>query len=406
MDIGQSFSLAVKSLMASKMRALLTMLGIIIGVSAVILISGMGNGLTNHVEETFTSLGSNIVTAIALFQTDTKYVDLDKLESFVEETEGIKYYAPYTQHSGVTVKVDGENASTTIYGTNQDYASIRDRGIASGRNIQYLDVKREQRVCVVGSHVIEELFGKELTNDEIIGRNLKIDGNSFKIVGIMEEKASGMAGGDDDMILIPYPVAQKLFNTEYVNMFYFTYENGDVSEEVIDKIDKHFYNIYNQTGLYGQLADDEDDYYFIMDAQSMMEEMYEMLDTITSILVAIAGISLLVGGVGIMNIMLVSVTERTKEIGIRKAIGANKWDVLSQFVIEAITTSVIGGTIGILLGIFFTGVASTILGIEGAVTLESVAIAVGISSLIGIVFGYLPAKKAADMHPIDALRHE
>ena len=406
MDIGQSFSLAVKSLMASKMRALLTMLGIIIGVSAVILISGMGNGLTNHVEETFTSLGSNIVTAIALFQTDTKYVDLDKLESFVEETEGIKYYAPYTQHSGITVKADGENASTTIYGTNQDYASIRDRGIASGRNIQYLDVEREQRVCVVGSHVIEELFGKELTNDEIIGRNLKIDGNSFKIVGIMEEKASGMAGGDDDMILIPYPVAQKLFNTEYVNMFYFTYENGDVSEEVIDKIDKHFYNIYNQTGLYGQLADDEDDYYFIMDAQSMMEEMYEMLDTITSILVAIAGISLLVGGVGIMNIMLVSVTERTKEIGIRKAIGANKWDVLSQFVIEAITTSVIGGTIGILLGIFFTGVASTILGIEGAVTFESVAIAVGISSLIGIVFGYLPAKKAADMHPIDALRHE
>ena len=406
MNIGQSFSLAVKSLMASKMRALLTMLGIIIGVSAVILISGMGNGLTNHVEETFTSLGSNIVTAMALFQTDTKYVDLDKLESFVEETEGIKYYAPYTQHSGITVKVDGENASTTIYGTNQDYASIRDRGIASGRNIQYLDVKREQRVCVVGSHVIEELFGKELTNDEIIGRNLKIDGNSFKIVGIMEEKASGMAGGDDDMILIPYPVAQKLFNTEYVNMFYFTYENGDVSEEVIDKIDKHFYNIYNQTGLYGQLADDEDDYYFIMDAQSMMEEMYEMLDTITSILVAIAGISLLVGGVGIMNIMLVSVTERTKEIGIRKAIGANKWDVLSQFVIEAITTSVIGGTIGILLGIFFTGVASTILGIEGAVTFESVAIAVGISSLIGIVFGYLPAKKAADMHPIDALRHE
>lgn len=406
MDIGQSFSLAVKSLMASKMRALLTMLGIIIGVSAVILISGIGNGLTNHVEETFTSMGSNIVTAMAIYQTDTKYVDLDKLEAFADETEGIKYYAPYTQHSGVTVKVNGEDASTTIYGTNQDYASIRDRGIASGRNIQYLDIERQQKVCVVGSHVIEELFGKEVTNDELIGSNLKINGDSFKIVGIMEEKASGMAGGDDDMILIPYPVAQKIFDTEYVNMFYFTYENGEVSEEVVDKIDKYFHNIYYQTGLYGQGSEDDRDYYFIMDAQSMMEEMYEMLDTITSILVAIAGISLLVGGVGIMNIMLVSVTERTKEIGIRKAIGANKWDVLSQFVIEAITTSVIGGTIGIILGIFFTGVASTILGIEGKVTFESVAIAVGISSLIGIVFGYLPAKKAADMHPIDALRHE
>ena len=138
----------------------------------------------------------------------------------------------------------------------------------------------------------------------------------------------------------------------------------------------------------------------------MMEEMYEMLDTITSILVAIAAISLLVGGVGIMNIMLVSVTERTKEIGIRKAIGANKFDVLSQFVIEAVTTSVIGGTIGIILGIFFTNVASVILGIEGKVTFGAVAIAVGVSSLIGILFGYMPAKKAADMHPIDALRHE
>ena len=394
MDIGQSFSLAVKSLMASKMRALLTMLGIIIGVSAVILISGMGEGLTAKVEETFTSLGSNIVTVMALRQTNTKYVDLNKLETLVEETNGIKYYAPYIQTSA-TVKVNGEDASTTVYGSNEDYASIRDRGIASGRNIQYLDVEREQRVCVVGSHVIEELFGTEIANDDIIGKQLKVNGTSFKIVGIMEEKASSLAGTDDDMILIPYTVAQKIFNTQYVNMFYFTYENGDVSEEVIDKIDRFFFNIY-----------DDADYYFIMDAQSMMEEMYDMLDTITSILVAIAGISLLVGGVGIMNIMLVSVTERTKEIGIRKAIGANKFDVLSQFVIEAITTSVIGGTIGIILGIFFTGVASTILGIEGKVTFESVSIAVGISSLIGIVFGYLPAKKAADMHPIDALRHE
>ena len=394
MDIGQSFILAVKSLMASKMRALLTMLGIIIGVSAVILISGMGEGLTAKVEETFTSMGSNIVTAMALRQTETKYVDLDKLAKMAEETEGIKYYAPYTQTSA-TGKYGIEDASTTIYGTNEDYASIRDRGIASGRNIQYLDVEREQRVCVVGSHVIEELFGEDAVNDDLIGKRLKINGTTFKIVGIMEEKASGMAGGDDDMILIPYTVAQKVFNIQYVNMFYFTYENGDYADTIIDKVDRFFYNIY-----------DNADYYFIMDAQSMMEEMYDMLDTITSILVAIAGISLLVGGVGIMNIMLVSVTERTKEIGIRKAIGANKFDVLSQFVIEAITTSVIGGTIGIILGIFFTGVASKILGIEGKVTFGAVAIAVGVSSLIGILFGYMPAKKAADMHPIDALRHE
>ena len=394
MDIGQSFLLAVKSLMASKMRALLTMLGIIIGVSAVILISGMGKGLTAKVEDTFTSLGSNIVTVRALRQTDTKHVDLNKFETFAEETEGINYFAPLVQTSA-TAKVDGEDMTTTVYGSNEEYASIRDRGIESGRNIQYLDVEREQRVCVVGSYVIKELFGKERTNDELIGEQLKINGTSFKIVGIMEEKASSLAGSDDDMILIPYTVAQKVFNVQYVSMFYLTYINGDYAEEVVNKIDRFLFNIYKDS-----------DYYFILDAQGMMEQMYDMLDTITSILVAIAGISLLVGGVGIMNIMLVSVTERTKEIGIRKAIGANKFDVLSQFVIEAITTSVIGGTIGILLGIFFTKIASVILGIQGKVTVGSVSIAVGISSLIGIVFGYLPAKKAADMHPIEALRHE
>ncbi len=394
MDIGQSFILAVKSLMASKMRALLTMLGMIIGVSAVILISGMGEGLTSHVKDTFTSLGSNIITVMAMYQTDTKYVDLDKLEKFVSETEGIKYYAPYIQ-STATVKFNSEDISTSVYGTNEDYTSIRDRGIASGRSIQYLDVKRNQKVCVIGSHVVEELFGTEESNDDLIGKQVKINGNSFKIVGILEEKASGIAGGDDDVVLIPYTVAQNIFNTQYINMFYFTYENDEDSDAVMDKIDRYFFNIYDDT-----------DYYFIMDAQSMMEKMYDMLDTITSVLVAIAGISLLVGGVGIMNIMLVSVTERTKEIGIRKAIGANKFDVLSQFVIEAITTSVIGGTIGIILGILFTKLASTILVVEGKVTIEAVTVAVGISSLIGIVFGYLPAKKAADMHPIDALRYE
>lgn len=395
MDIGQSFLLAVKSLMASKMRALLTMLGIIIGVAAVILISGLGKGLTNKVEETFNSLGSNIVTVMALYQNDTKYVNLKKLEKFVEETDGIKYYAPYVSSSNVVVKSNKEDIRTTVYGTNEDYTSIRDRGIASGRSIQYLDVEREQRVCVIGSRVKKELFGEDIENDLLIGEYIKINGSSLRIVGILEEKASGMTGGDDDLVLIPYTVAKKIFNIQFVNSFYFTYNNSDVSSEVLDKIDRFFFDIYDDT-----------EYYFVMDAQSMMNQMYDMLDTITSILVAIAGISLLVGGVGIMNIMLVSVTERTKEIGIRKAIGANQWDILSQFVIEAITTSVCGGALGILLGILLTGLTSTLFNIKGAVTLSSVIIAVGISSLIGIVFGYLPAKKAAEMHPIDALRHE
>lgn len=393
MNIGQSFSLAVKSLMASKLRALLTMLGIIIGVAAVILIVSLGNGVTEEVQNTFNSLGSNIVTAMAVYQNNSKYIKLDKLQEFVDQNENIAYYSPYTTHT-TKVKYGNDDMSTTINGINEEYMTIRDRGISSGRGFQYLDVERQQKVCIVGSYIVEKLFDVE-SDDEVVGKQIKINGNNFKIVGVLEEKAGSTVGGEDDLIFIPYTVAQKIFNQENIGSFYFTYADSEHADEVVDAIDKYFYKVYEDT-----------DYYIIIDAQSMMESMYDMLDTVNTVLVAIAAISLFVGGIGIMNIMLVSVTERTKEIGIRKAIGANKRDILSQFVIEAITTSSIGGVIGIVLGLSLSYLTAIVFDLKTSVTIGSVLIAVGISCLIGIVFGYLPASKAAKMHPIDALRYE
>ncbi len=291
---------------------------------------GLGNGLTEEIEGTFNSLGANIVSVMAMYQNNTKNVDLDKLETLVEEEKSIKSYSPYTSNNS-TVKNGTEDIMTSINGVNEDYATIRDRGIAEGRNIQYLDVERKQKVCVIGTYIVKELFGEEVEYSNVVGKKIKINGNLFTIVGVLEEKASGSAGGLDEVVLIPYTVAQDMYNQRYINTYYFNYPSSDYADEATKKIDEFFYNIYEDTK-----------YYLIIDAESMMDSLNDVLETLTTVLVAIAAISLLVGGIGIMNIMLVSVSERTREIGIRKAIGANRQDILGQFVIEAITTSAIG----------------------------------------------------------------
>lgn len=355
---------------------------------------GLGNGLTEQVQGTFDSLGANIVTAMAMYQNNTRYIDVDELEKLVNQEESLKYFSPYI-NGNATVKYGTENLSLSVEGVNEDYAKIRDRGIAEGRNIQFLDVTRKQKVCLVGTYVVKELFGEGTTYNQVVGKELKINGERFSIIGVLEEKASSNAGGLDEVVLIPYTVAQNLFSQEFISTFYFSYPNSDMSKEATDKIDKFFLDVYGDT-----------EYYLVVDAQSMMDQMNSVLESITTVLVAIAAISLLVGGIGIMNIMLVSVSERTREIGIRKAIGANRHDILGQFVIEAITTSFIGGVIGIILGIIMTYVVAGALGLSGSVSISAIIISAGVSCLIGVTFGYLPANKAAKLNPIDALRHE
>ena len=394
MDIKQSFLLALKSIMANKMRALLTMLGIIIGVAAVILIVGLGNGVTNKVEDTFKDLGSNIVTVAAFFSNSSKHVDLAKLDEYMADDDNLISYSPYIEVSK-KVRVGKKERTTYVVGVNSSYLSIRNRKIDFGRSIEYIDEKREQKVCVAGNHTIKKLFGDDVSIESVIGESIRIAGTQYRIIGVLTEKTTSDFSTDDDMIMIPYTVAQKEFGQKYVSQFYFTYLDTNSSKEATDALDKFFYDIYKDA-----------DFYVIVDAQSIMNSMNDTINSIKMVLVAIAGISLLVGGIGIMNIMLVSVTERTREIGIRKAIGADKRDVITQFVIEAITTSGLGGVIGIVLGIFLTKTVSKAFEIRGDVSIGSIAIASGISIFIGIIFGYLPANKAANLHPIDALRYE
>ena len=394
MDIKQSFMLALKSIAANKMRALLTMLGIIIGVAAVILIVGLGNGVTNKVEDTFKEMGSNIITAAAYMQTSSRHINLDELEEVISQDDNITEFSPYISQN-VKVKVGREEKTTSIIGVGSRYVSIRNRKIEYGRNIEYIDEKRQQKVCVIGEHTINKLFGEDAEREDLINQYVRINGTNFKIVGILKEFSPSEFSTEDDLILIPYTVAQKEFGVKYVSTYYFTYLDTQSAKEATDVIDKYFYKVFKD-------ADD----YIIIDAQSIMNSMNDTINTIKMVLIAIAGISLLVGGIGIMNIMLVSVTERTREIGIRKAIGADKRDVLMQFIIEAITTSGLGGVLGIILGIILVQAVSSAFNIRGEVSVGAILIASGISTFIGVIFGYLPANKAANLHPIDALRYE
>lgn len=394
MEVKQSFLLALKSLMANKMRALLTMLGIIIGVAAVILIVGLGNGVTQKVEDVFKEMGSNIIVASAYAQNSNEHIELSKVEEMVANDSNITSFSPYVPATK-KVKAGKEEKSFPIDGVSTEYSEIRSKKLIAGRNLEYIDIKRSQKVCVLGYHVMTDLYGKNTNPEDLINEYIRIDGTKFRIVGVLKEVSPSQFSDEDNMVLIPYTTALREFDMKYITTWYYSYLDKDSAKTATDAIDSFFYNIFNDS-----------DKYIIIDAQSIMDNMNSVIETIKVVLVAIACISLLVGGIGIMNIMLVSVTERTREIGIRKAIGANKRDVLMQFVIEAITTSGIGGLLGVLLGMFLVGTVSVLFDVNGSVTIDSVLIASGISVFIGIIFGYLPANKAANLNPIDALRYE
>ncbi len=394
MEITQSFILALKSIMANKMRALLTMLGIIIGVAAVILIVGLGNGVTNKIEDTFNEMGASIIVASAYKQNASEHLDLAEIEEMVNNDSNLTTFSPYVP-STQKCKVGKTEKNVSINGASTEYATIRNRTLDFGRNIEYIDEKRMQKVCILCNHVMKDFFGKNADGNEVIGQFIRIGGSKYQIIGIFNEVSTSQFSDEDDFIIIPYTTAQKEFDVKYITTWYFTYIDKESAATATDVIDAYFYSIFKDT---------ED--YIIIDAQSILDNMNDTIDTIKMVLVAIAGISLLVGGIGIMNIMLVSVTERTREIGIRKAIGANKKDVLRQFVIEAMTTSGLGGVLGIILGIYLTNVVSKAFEIRGDVSIDAILIASGISVFIGVIFGYLPANKAANLHPIDALRYE
>ena len=394
--MGKSFSLAIKSIWSNKMRSFLTMLGIIIGVAAVIILVGLVNGQMSYMKESFSNMGTNQIT-VNLVNISSRSVSADEMYEFYEENE--IYFdgmSPVVSISG-TVKAGNESlTSTAITGVSEEYLDLKSQALSAGRFIQYSDLESRQKVCVIGYYLATDLYGSP---DEALGESLRINGTNYQIVGCVERQTSASdeveEGGSDDFVYIPYTAAVKLARNGTVNNYLFSMRDENQTDEVKRLLEAFLYPIFKNEDLYTITAMSE-----LLDSLNSMIAMMSML------LGGIAGISLLVAGVGVMNIMLVSVTERTREIGIRKSLGARKRTILQQFVIEAAVTSSLGGLIGIVLGCGLTGLIGNLMGMTAVPTLSSILVSFGVSVGIGLLFGYMPARRAAALNPIDALRSE
>ena len=393
-----SFNLALRSIWSNKMRSFLTMLGIIIGVAAVIILVGIVNGEMSYMTESFASMGTNRIT-VNVVNLNSRSISVDEMYEFYEDNE--KYFSNLspTVTVSATVKVGNENSdATTVTGVSEDYLDIMDYDLERGRFIQYADISARQKVAVIGIYVAETYYGNA---EQAIGERISVNGTKYEIVGVVERQTSESdemsEGGSDDFLYIPYTAAVKLSRNGTINNYTFTVHDEYVEQAstVTTMIEDFLYTIFKNDDLYKVTAMSE-----------LLDSMNEMIGQMSLMLGGIAGISLLVAGVGVMNIMLVSVTERTREIGIRKALGAKKATILTQFVIEAAVTSSLGGIIGIIIGCIGTVIAGQMMSIDAKPSFGWIIASFTVSMGIGLVFGYMPARSAATLNPIDALRSD
>ena len=416
MNFTQSFRLAIKSLTTSKMRALLTMLGIIIGVGAVIVILSLGNGLTGMVQQQIDKMGINMIQAQLWSVGDGMMPDPEELYDLVDENPHVlSGVSPYINLGGVVRHGDEKFDRTSVYGVSEimynaatNYTMDGEQ-LAKGRFISYMDVERREAVCVIGAYLEQEAF-----NGDALGKQLSINGRTLTVVGVLKRNAEleMLPGSQDDQIYMPYSTVMEIIGDRWVGIYIFTSTSGETADAAKRVIEAYLNDFYRtDDGMYN--------YFYIITMAEQANQINAMMGVAMGVLVAIAAISLLVGGIGIMNIMLVSVTERTREIGVRKSLGAKRKDIRSQFVIEAGTTSAIGGLLGIGFGCLLAKALEALLGgmlvaslgtsgitFNATPTLGAIGLSFGVSVGIGILFGYLPANKAAKLNPIDALRYD
>ncbi|QQG42087.1 MAG: ABC transporter permease [Candidatus Woesebacteria bacterium] len=397
--IGEIVRLSIQSLLRNKTRSILTMLGIIIGVSAVILLVSIGQGLQNYITQQFESLGSNLVIVLPgkvggggggfgapnIAGSKLSLGDVDKLSRIGGAVESVG--AGIEMPSSVSYL--GKTKYTTTAGLTAEYQKMRNLTVSSGRMMSESDNRAGRNVVNIGPGIVDSLFG----GANPIGKQITLGGQKFQVVGVLSKIGSGGFGIDvNSFVVLPLTTAQKLFGMKSVQAIGIKAKDKDSIPEVIRQVKKE---------LSKRLKEDD---FSVVDSSSLVATINQILGVVTLALGGIAAISLIVGGVGIMNIMLVSVTERTREIGLRKAVGAKPKDILIQFIIESVTLSVVGGGIGVLIG--FLGALAINQFISTTVTFWSVALAFGVSAAIGVIFGVAPAASASKLNPIDALKYE
>ena len=405
MNFLESIRVSLRALRANKLRSALTMLGIIIGVAAVIAMVGIGNGATASITSSIQGMGSNLLTISsgqsnsggvnggAGSLTTLSMTDVEK----IEVGGAVKAVAPVASTSAQVVVGSG-NTSTSITGTTEGYEIIKNVTMARGRYITKNDVDSSARVAVLGPTVVENLLGD--ANATVIGKIIKINNVPFQVIGVTTATGSTGFQSSDDMITAPITTVQaRLIGKKTLRSILVSASSAEVMQTAQAEITATLHKTH-------KIQEGKADDFRVQNQADMLATMTSVTQTLTMLLGGIAGISLLVGGIGIMNIMLVSVTERTREIGIRKAIGAKGSDILLQFLIEAVVLSALGGGIGIALGYGGSSLAGKALKMSTSISMSSVLVAFGFSAAIGIIFGVFPARKAAAMDPIDALRYE
>lgn len=399
------YKVAVNSILKNKMRSILTMLGIIIGVGAVIVMVAIGQGAQSQIESQISSLGSNLVIVypgasrqggVSMGAGTANRLTLDDVESLQRNLQYANGVSPLIRTGAQLIGGSG-NWSTSIFGVSEDYLEIRAWPLTSGDYFEISDIRSRAKVCVIGKTIADNLFAGE----DPIGQQIQIRNVPFKIIGVLTPKGQNATGQDqDDMVLAPYSTVQfRLSGWRFIQQIIISAQSADLMPMAQDEIR----NVMRESH---KLQPGDDDDFTIRNQTELAEAAQETTKVMTVLLASIAAVSLIVGGIGIMNIMLVSVTERTREIGIRMAIGARGRDILRQFLIEAMALSLLGGIVGIVIGVVSAELVSHFSGWIVKLSVPTIIISFGFSGLVGIFFGFYPARKAASLNPIEALRFE
>ena len=405
MRLRDTFGLALTALSRNKMRSLLTTLGVVIGVSAVIMMQALGMGATDKVTGEIAGMGSNMLVitpggsgrqpfggsllSAPLFER----ADLNAIH---EECEAVRYAAA-TNSRGVNAVYGDHSRSTTLYGVTPDWYAVREWGVGRGRLLDHEDEQQAGKRCLIGETIVSDLF----EDQDPLGAELRVHELNCEVVGVLEERGTSTFGQDqDDVIILPYSTfARRISGSESIGLIM----TSAVSEDRITEAKEELEALLRQRR---HILVDEDDDFSVRDMREMQRVMSSVTGVLTTLLASVAAISLLVGGIGIMNIMLVSVTERTREIGIRMAVGARASDILQQFLLEAITLAAVGGVIGILIGLGGAYGLAQAFGLPMRVPLTGTGVAFAFAVVVGVLFGVFPARKAARLRPIEALRFE